>query len=173
MPYDNLQVHPKCKVLSLDAIQVLEEEVRELIRRAGFDPIKQPREVKSLIDSAIQDYDDRSLLSSMPRLGTREKTQRMLFDTFVGFGRLQPFLDDPAVEEIWINSPQQIYIARNGEAELTSLTFSAQQIRDLVERMLKSSGRRLDLSTPFVDASLPDGSRLHVVIPDTGIVAYR
>jgi pilus assembly protein CpaF len=57
-------------------------------------------------------------------------------------------------------------VARNGESELTSLSLSEQQVRDLVERMLKSSGRRLDMSTPFVDAALPDGSRLHVVIPD-------
>lgn len=57
-------------------------------------------------------------------------------------------------------------MARNGESELTSVSLTDQQVRDLVERMLKSSGRRLDMSSPFVDAALPDGSRLHVVIPD-------
>lgn len=57
-------------------------------------------------------------------------------------------------------------MARGGESELTSLALSESHVRTLVERMLKSSGRRLDLSSPFVDASLPDGSRLHVVIPD-------
>lgn len=57
-------------------------------------------------------------------------------------------------------------MARAGESELTGLTLSEEQIRALVERMLKTSGRRLDLSTPFVDSSLPDGSRLHVAIPD-------
>jgi pilus assembly protein CpaF len=79
---------------------------------------------------------------------------------------LQPLLDDPSIEEIWINSPSEVYVARSGESELTSVTLTQQQVRDLVERMLKSSGRRLDLSSPFVDAALPDGSRLHVVIPD-------
>ncbi|PNI10094.1 pilus assembly protein CpaF [Arthrobacter sp. AFG7.2] len=63
-------------------------------------------------------------------------------------------------------SPNEIFVARNGESELTSLSLTEQQVRDLVERMLKSSGRRLDMSSPFVDAALPDGSRLHVVIPD-------
>ncbi|RLZ03452.1 pilus assembly protein CpaF [Kocuria tytonicola] len=57
-------------------------------------------------------------------------------------------------------------MARGGESELTSLVLTESHVRTLVERMLKSSGRRLDLSSPFVDASLPDGSRLHVVIPD-------
>ncbi|ELT45517.1 Flp pilus assembly protein, ATPase CpaF [Arthrobacter nitrophenolicus] len=65
-----------------------------------------------------------------------------------------------------LNAPNEIFVARNGESELTSLSLSDQQVRDLVERMLKSSGRRLDMSSPFVDAALPDGSRLHVVIPD-------
>jgi len=65
-----------------------------------------------------------------------------------------------------LNAPNEIFVARNGESELTSLSLTEQQVRDLVERMLKSSGRRLDMSSPFVDAALPDGSRLHVVIPD-------
>lgn len=59
-----------------------------------------------------------------------------------------------------------MFIARHGVAEMTTTLLSHDQVRDLVERMLKSSGRRVDLSTPFVDAVLPDGSRLHVVIPD-------
>jgi len=54
----------------------------------------------------------------------------------------------------------------SGTAELTNTILTADEVRDLVERMLKSSGRRVDLSSPFVDATLPDGSRLHVVIPD-------
>jgi pilus assembly protein CpaF len=59
-----------------------------------------------------------------------------------------------------------VFIARNGVSELTNVVLSEIEVRELVERMLQSSGRRVDLSSPFVDASLPDGSRLHVVIPD-------
>ncbi|HEY5879060.1 MAG TPA: ATPase, T2SS/T4P/T4SS family, partial [Nakamurella sp.] len=62
--------------------------------------------------------------------------------------------------------PGKVFIARHGRSELTTVVLSAQDVRDLVERMLKPSGRRLDLSSPFVDALLPDGSRLHAVIPD-------
>ncbi len=57
-------------------------------------------------------------------------------------------------------------MARNGVSEQTPVQLTDTQVRDLVERMLQSTGRRVDLSSPFVDASLPDGSRLHVVIPD-------
>jgi pilus assembly protein CpaF len=83
-----------------------------------------------------------------------------------GFGVLQPLLDDPTIEEIWINSPTQIFVARQGVSEQTNISLTHAQVRDLVERMLQASGRRVDMSSPFVDASLPDGSRLHVTIPD-------
>jgi pilus assembly protein CpaF len=70
------------------------------------------------------------------------------------------------VEEIWINEPGRVFIARHGRSELTTLILTADQVAELVERMLRPTGRRIDLSTPFVDAMLPDGSRLHVVIPN-------
>ena len=65
-----------------------------------------------------------------------------------------------------MNNPGRVFIARGGRSELTTTILTTEDVRTLVERMLKSSGRRVDLSTPFVDAMLPDGSRLHVVIPD-------
>ena len=87
-------------------------------------------------------------------------------DMDVAFGPIADFIADNTVEEIWINSPQRIFIARAGRSELTNLLMSADDVRQLVDRLLIWSGRRLDLSHPFVDARLPDGSRLHVVIPE-------
>jgi pilus assembly protein CpaF len=91
-----------------------------------------------------------------------------LVDTLVanvaGFGPLQPFLDDPEVEEVWVNDPARVFVARNGCHELTPVVLTRAQVAELVERMLKSSGRRVDLSQPFVDALLPGGHRLHVVL---------
>jgi pilus assembly protein CpaF len=84
----------------------------------------------------------------------------------VVFGEIYPFICDNTIEEIWINSPERIFIARKGKSELTNLILTAQEVRELIERTLLWSGRRLDLSHPFVDARLPDGSRLHVVIPE-------
>src|SRR5215212_8087160 len=71
--------------------------------------------------------------------------------------------------QFWVNEPGRVFIARRGRSELTTTILGAGQLADLVdlvERMLRSSDRRIDMSTPFVDAMLPDGSRLHVVIPD-------
>jgi pilus assembly protein CpaF len=150
----------------MDAVDIVEDEVRELIRRHGIDPLRQTLEVSRLVEAAVLDYDERTLLGPLPPIGHLENARKHVFDAISGFGPLQPFLDDPAIEEIWLNAPNEVYVARNGESELTSISLTEQQVRDLVERMLKSSGRRLDLSSPFVDAALPDGSRLHVVIPD-------
>jgi pilus assembly protein CpaF len=82
------------------------------------------------------------------------------------YGPLQQFLSDPEVEEIWINSPQRIFIAKRGRSQLTNLILDSQQIQSLMDRILLWSGRRIDLSQPFVDARLPDGSRLHIAIPE-------
>ncbi len=87
-------------------------------------------------------------------------------ETIFHYGKLQPFLDDESIEEIWINSPNRIFVARKGVSQLAPVIISAQEIRDITERMLAWSGRRVDLSQPFVDARLPNGARLHVVIPD-------
>ena len=82
------------------------------------------------------------------------------------FGPLNALMKDPSVEEVWINSPHRIFITLAGVSELTNLVLSTQEVQDLVERLLMWGGRRLDLSHPFVDARLPDGSRLHVAIPE-------
>lgn len=82
------------------------------------------------------------------------------------FGKLAELIEDPTIEEVWINSPHRIFVARSWVSELTTLIMSALEVRELVERLLMWGGRRLDLSHPFVDARLPDGSRLHVAIPE-------
>jgi len=87
-------------------------------------------------------------------------------DVSITYGPLFPFISDPSIEEIWINAPERVFIARNGRSELTNLLLTADEVRNLIERALMWGGRRLDLSQPFVDARLPDGSRLHVAIPE-------
>ena len=149
-----------------DAVRLVESDVREVIRRTGLDPVRRPSDLERLVREAIADYDERSLMGGLPRLSDRDDALKSVIDAVAGFGALQKYFDDPQVEEIWINSPSAVFIARGGIAELTTTILTADEVRDLVERMLRSSGRRVDLSSPFVDATLPDGSRLHVVIPD-------
>ena len=150
----------------MDAVALVTDEVREVIRRGGVDPVRDPGAARRLVEATVTEYDDRAMRSPLPPIGDRTALVRRVLDAVVGFGPLQPYLDDPEVEEIWINEPGKVFVARRGVSELTTTLLGAGQVRDLVERMLKSSGRRVDLSSPFVDAMLPDGSRLHVVIPD-------
>ncbi len=149
-----------------DGVALVQEEVRELVRRRGVDPVRDAAELRDLVVAAVSDYEQRALQAGLPALDDRAGAIRSVLDALGGLGPLQPYLDDPTVEEIWINSPRQVFVARAGVAELTTTILTADDVRDLVERMLKWSGRRVDLSCPFVDATLPDGSRLHVVIPD-------
>ncbi len=150
----------------MDGVAILETEVRELIRRRGLDPVRDRSGVRQLVTDAIADYDARSVVGAVPPLADAAGALKSVVDAVAGLGPLQRYLDDPEVEEIWINSPTEVFVARRGEPELTTTILTAGQVRDLVEQMLKASGRRLDLSSPFVDASLPGGERLHVVIPD-------
>jgi pilus assembly protein CpaF len=154
------------------AVGVLEGEVRELVRRRGVDPVRDRAAVDELVREAVADYETRSALGAVTPLADPTAAGRAVVDSVAGLGPLQPYLDDPEIEEIWINAPSQVFVARGGRSELTTTILTAEQVRDLVEQMLRSSGRRLDLSSPFVDASLPGGERLHVVIPDVTRTAW-
>jgi pilus assembly protein CpaF len=145
---------------------VIADQVRERVRRDGVD-LRTDRELAGrYVRDAVRHYSERALGGSVPLLPDEASTTRQIVATLTGFGVLQPFFDDDEVEEIWINGPDRVFVARAGVSELTGVRLSDVEIRDLVERMLQSTGRRVDLSSPFVDASLPDGSRLHCVIPD-------
>jgi pilus assembly protein CpaF len=148
------------------SVPIVEAEVRELVRARGVDPMADGTEsVASLVDEVLTGYEARVQRSNLPRLLDRTSVRKEVVDRVAGFGPIQEFLDDPSVEEVWINGPGRVFCARNGRHVLTNVALSELEVRDLVERMLRTSGRRIDLSTPFVDATLPDGSRLHVVIP--------
>ena len=149
-----------------DAWSIVDAEVRTAVRDRGIDPAARRDEVRAIAEAVVAAYEERALVSSLPDLGESSTVVQTLLDSVSGFGPLQPYLDDPSVEEIWINEPSRVFVARDGRSELTSTLLSEAAVRDLVERMLRWSGRRLDLSSPFVDAMLPDGSRLHVAIPD-------
>jgi pilus assembly protein CpaF len=147
------------------ALQIVEDEVRELVRRRTFDPATDFAATRRLVDDVIGEYLNRAANSALPPIGDPKLAARAVLDAVAGFGPLQPLLDDHTIEEIWINEPGKVFIARRGRSELTTVILTTEQVAELVERMLRTSGRRIDLSTPFVDAMLPDGSRLHVVIP--------
>lgn len=150
----------------MEAVEVIKTEVHKRIRDLDVDPRTDVQRSRELIRTVIAEYDDRSLVADLPPLEDKEATFRSIDNQLSGFGALQDYFDDPRVEEIWVNSPSEVFIALDGVHQLTTTKLSAGELDDLIERMLRTSGRRVDLSQPFVDAILPDGSRLHVVLPD-------
>ena len=137
------------------------QEVRTRVRTGGISPHEEVIELRHMVEDILSQSTSAASDHDSPQVLVEQ-----IANHISGFGQLQPLLDDLSVEEIWINEPGRIFVARTGISELTSVILSDVEVRGLVERMLASSGRRVDLSNPFVDATLPDGSRLHVAIPD-------
>ena len=87
------------------AVEVVDGEVRELIRRRGLDPFTDPVPIRLLVRDVVADYSERSLSSALPAIADPEVVVRDVLDRVAGFGPLQRYLDDPEVEEIWVNEP--------------------------------------------------------------------
>ena len=147
-----------------DLVEELDARVRERVRTEGVDPQRDHAVVRRIAQDVVRRHDERSLTGAVVPVADPGAVVGELIARVCGFGPLQPFLDDPEVEEVWINEPSRVFIARRGRHELTNVMLSSAQVHELVERMLKSSGRRIDISQPFVDAMLPQGHRLHVVL---------
>lgn len=134
---------------------------------AELDPkmdVSQTDEVRSTIEELFD-----AILSEENIILGRAERQR-LFDQIVaeilGYGPLQPLLADPTLTEIMVNGAKQIYIERAGKLEKTNLEFeSDEHLMRIIDRIVAPLGRRIDESSPYVDARLPDGSRVNAVIP--------
>jgi pilus assembly protein CpaF len=96
----------------------------------------------------------------------RARLERQIADDILGYGPLEPFLHDPTVTEIMVNGYDQLYVERSGRIEETEATFldDAHLLR-IIDRIVSQVGRRIDESSPMVDARLPDGSRVNAIIP--------
>ncbi len=93
-----------------------------------------------------------------------------LLDEIYGLGPIEPLLTDTTISDILINGYNQIYVERNGQLEFTDVRFiSEEHLRNKVDRMLYTTGRRVDESSPLVDARLPDGSRINIIIPPLAV----
>jgi len=134
---------------------------------AELDPkmdISQTDEVRSTIEELFN-----AILNEENIILGRAERQR-LFDQIVaeilGLGPLQPLLTDESITEIMVNGAKQIYVERRGKLEKTNLEFeSDEHLMRIIDRIVAPLGRRIDESSPYVDARLPDGSRVNAVIP--------
>jgi pilus assembly protein CpaF len=105
---------------------------------------------------------------------TREERTRLIDDVIAeisGFGPIEPFLHDETITEVMVNGPGQVYIERKGKLELTSVVFrNDEHVLHVIDRIIAPMGRRIDESSPRVDARLPDGSRVNAIIAPLSLV---
>ena len=115
-----------------------------------------------------------SVLESEAIVLTRVERMR-LFEAIaaeiLGFGPIEPLLNDDSVSEVMVNGPGQVYVERNGKLELTEVIFQDDDhVMRVIDRIVSPLGRRIDESSPMVDARLPDGSRINAIIPPISLV---
>jgi pilus assembly protein CpaF len=106
--------------------------------------------------------------------GLNQRERALLIDDvlneIVGLGPLQPFLEDPGIDDIVVNGPNTIYVERGGNLEEAHVRFrDAAHLMNIIQRIVSPIGRRVDEATPYVDGRLPDGSRVHVIIPPVAL----
>ncbi len=155
------------------AERTLREEVRAAVSRLlGERQLLTPgpedeERIRALIREQVAAYQRRAATTNAPLLADPEAVERRLFDGLLRLGILQPFMDSPVVEEIIVNGPNRIFVIEDGRKRLVpDLMFDDdEELRALVKRLIGPLGRRLDESSPMVDARLPDGSRLNAAIP--------
>ncbi len=153
-------------VTGKDAFVALKERIQDKLI-AELDPqmdITQTDEVRGTIEQMYE-----QILAQEGHILSRQERQR-LFEQIVaeilGFGPLEPLLRDESVTEIMVNGPNRIFIERSGKIEQVSANFeSDEHLMRIIDRIVSPLGRRIDESSPMVDARLPDGSRVNAIIP--------
>ena len=109
------------------------------------------------------------LLSAETELLTRDDRTRLIADIVdeaMGYGPIDPLVRDPSVADVLVNGPQQVYVERDGQLHLTDVRFrDDQHVLRIIEKIVSAVGRRIDESQPYIDARLPDGSRVNAIIP--------
>ena len=137
-------------------------------RHADEIDITDRESVRAKIVHVVDDY-VRAHALALSRLDY-DRLVDSLFDDVLGLGPLQPLVEDPAISEIMINHPRQVFIERDGRIFASPVVFeSADQLRLVIDRIVSSIGRRVDESSPMCDARLRDGSRVNVIIPPLAI----
>jgi pilus assembly protein CpaF len=126
--------------------------------------------------AALQDHIARAvsvaLLGGDSPLNQRERGLLIddVMNEIVGLGPLQPYLDDPEIDDIVVNGPQTVYVERFGNLETAPVRFrDAAHLMNIIQRIVGPIGRRVDETMPYVDGRLPDGSRVNVIIPPVAL----
>lgn len=157
----------------LKEIEDLSQDVLErIIDEITISPNKDDAEQKKMVSDMIWEKigDILSLNKKHLSQGDKQKIQKSVLDEIFGYGPITTLLDDPTVTEIMVNGPNNIYIERFGKIERTEKRFrDDRHVLHIIDKIISPLGRRIDESSPMVDARLPDGSRVNIIIPPLSI----
>jgi len=135
-------------------------KVLDLSLLSGADDKDARRQIREVCESLIAE--ERAPLS----IASRQRIIRRIEDEVLGLGPLEPLLADKTVSDILVNGARQVYVERRGKLELTNVAFSNDaHLLNIIDRIVSAVGRRVDESSPMVDARLKDGSRVNAIIP--------
>ncbi|RCK79477.1 MAG: Type II/IV secretion system ATP hydrolase TadA/VirB11/CpaF, TadA subfamily [Candidatus Ozemobacter sibiricus] len=159
-----IQDHPLVKEY---AANLRAEVVANLEKRFGLSDAELRKKVERYLDIAFE----RTPPPAVPGRNSRVELRKYLIDEILGLGPLEDFMRDDDVDEIMVNGPNKIFVDRNGKLVLTGRTFpSADHLKAVIDRILMPVGRTVNERTPYVDARLSDGSRVHAIIPPLSLV---
>ncbi|KRE79692.1 CpaF family protein [Arthrobacter sp. Soil763] len=146
------------------ASQALFERLGSRITDSSVDETELHQTVKDELKAVVDE--EQIPLTSVER----QRLIREIIDDVLGHGPIQRFLDDPTVTEVMVNRFNQIYVERQGQLQLTDAKFTSDDaLRRVIERIVSNVGRRIDESSPLVDARLSDGSRVNAIIPPLAV----
>ncbi len=150
-------------------MELLESVKQRLFSQVDvLDPALDEDEVKDRVLAIISEIERKRKEQFPPE--TIEQVVRAILDELFGYSVLTPLITDPTITEIMINGPFQVYVEVNGKKRLSNVRFSSHQhLMRVLEKMLHHSFRRVDESNPYTDFSLPDGSRVNVIIPPVSL----
>ncbi|CAB3640030.1 hypothetical protein LMG24238_00184 [Paraburkholderia sediminicola] len=149
--------------LKMNIHQTIIERV-ELDKLQRLSPEQVKRELAQLVERIVEE--DKIPMNELER----RRLAQDVHDEMVGLGPLEPLLSDPTISDILVNTSQHVYVERRGRLEHTDVTFyDDAHLMKIIERIVSRVGRRIDESTPMVDARLPDGSRVNAIIPPSAI----
>lgn len=149
----------------------LQDELLERLdlKRLTFNQVRED-ELRGRVKSAIEGM-IKEIAGRLPPHMEPARLAKELYDEAVGLGPLEDLLQDPSITEIMVNGPSRIYVERAGKLQLTDKTFvNDTSVAAVIERIVSPIGRRIDESSPYVDARLPDGSRVNAVIPPLSLI---
>jgi len=143
-----------------NSIDFMEENVTAAMK---FTPEERNRVKKAVTEILSSVLEEEATIISR---GDRDKIISQVTDEITGFGPIEPFLHDPDITEVMVNGPRQVYVEKKGRITLTETTFrDDDHVRHTIEKIISPLGRRLDDTSPMVDARLPDGSRVNAIVP--------